>query len=438
MVEALEKAARTSRRVLGKSGFNNSERTVSGPTAHPPKQPQPCCPECDSQAVWLDGIRKTDDGDVQRYLCQQCGYRFSDPHRKLNNTIERRSTKELCSTNERTPKRRICAILQEAKNLTTSATKTIVASVEKQEVKGNLTLYMVKAQQRGHSDATIEHNVESIVWLAARTDLTDPVKVWHRIDDQKTWALGTKQHAASAYKNYAKIMKLPLPEELNFNKWVLSGRLPGYIPTENEIMALIASYNPRGATFLQLLYECGLRSGEAWRLKWENFDFEKKILTLNAENVEKKGVPRQFRISDKLVAMLTMLKQKRPTNPYVWDNGLKSLDSFRCNFVGKRKQLARKLQNPNLLKIKLHTFRHFYACKLYHSTKDILLVKSRLGHRNIQNTMVYTQLVEWDQPDQWIVRRPQTSKEEDELVEAGFEYVRFDDKLGVPIYRKQK
>jgi integrase len=100
--------------------------------------------------------------------------------------------------------------------------------------------------------------------------------------------------------------------------------------------------------------------------------------------------------------------------------------------------LAFKLQNPNLRKITMHTFRHFYACKLYHSTKDILLVKERLGHRNIQNTMVYTQIVEWDQPNQWIPRRPTTTKEEDELIEAGFEYVRFDDKLNVPIYRKRK
>jgi integrase len=136
--------------------------------------------------------------------------------------------------------------------------------------------------------------------------------------------------------------------------------------------------------------------------------------------------------------MLNLLKLKQKTNPYIWNKGARSLISFRCGFINRRKQLAKKLQNPNLLKIRLHDFRHLYACKLYHDTKDILLVKAKLGHRNIQNTMVYTRLVEWEQSDQWTVSRPQTSKQEDELLEAGFQYVRFDDKLGMPIYKKRK
>jgi len=52
--------------------------------------------------------------------------------------------------------------------------------------------------------------------------------------------------------------------------------------------------------------------------------------------------------------------------------------------------------------------------------------------------MVYTRLVDWDQPDNWTVKRPQISKEEDELIEAGFEYVCFDDRMEMPIFRKRK
>jgi integrase len=125
-------------------------------------------------------------------------------------------------------------------------------------------------------------------------------------------------------------------------------------------------------------------------------------------------------------------------NEYVWNSKSRNIEIFRSGFRYQRKHLAFKLQNPNLMKIKLHTFRHFYACKLYHSTKDILLVKEKLGHRNIQNTMVYTRLVDWEQPDCWIVKRPQNSQEEDELIAAGFEYVRFDERLDTPIYRKRK
>ena len=35
------------------------------------------CPECGSRNHWKDGIRHTRFGEVQRYYCRDCGYRFS-------------------------------------------------------------------------------------------------------------------------------------------------------------------------------------------------------------------------------------------------------------------------------------------------------------------------------------------------------------------------
>jgi len=52
----------------------------------------------------------------------------------------------------------------------------------------------------------------------------------------------------------------------------------------------------------------------------------------------------------------------------------------------------------NAKKIHLHTFRHFYASKLYHKTKDLLAVKTALGHNSINSTEIYTHLLsklEW-------------------------------------------
>jgi len=52
--------------------------------------------------------------------------------------------------------------------------------------------------------------------------------------------------------------------------------------------------------------------------------------------------------------------------------------------------------------------------------------------------MKYTQLVNWETPDFWIVKRPQTTAEEDKLIEAGFEYVRYDERNQCPLYKKRK
>jgi transposase-like protein len=35
------------------------------------------CPNCGSQRSYKDGIRYTDTKEIQRYLCRECGYRFS-------------------------------------------------------------------------------------------------------------------------------------------------------------------------------------------------------------------------------------------------------------------------------------------------------------------------------------------------------------------------
>jgi hypothetical protein len=45
-----------------------------------------------------------------------------------------------------------------------------------------------------------------------------------------------------------------------------------------------------------------------------------------------------------------------------------------------------------------------------------------LGHRNIKNTLVYTQLIQ-SKDDDFVCKTAKTVKEATELVEAGFEYI---------------
>ena len=97
--------------------------------------------------------------------------------------------------------------------------------------------------------------------------------------------------------------------------------------------------------------------------------------------------------------------------------------------------LAKKLQNPRIRKINLRTFRHWKATMEYHKTKDILHVKTILGHVNIQNTLVYTHLVDFEEDD-FIAKTARTIKEACQLIEAGFEYVTEMD--GAKLFRKRK
>ena len=65
---------------------------------------------------------------------------------------------------------------------------------------------------------------------------------------------------------------------------------------------LFASRSRKIAAFLHILKETGMRCGEAWRMEWVEVDMERNVVTVNKP--EKQGVPRQCKISIKLVAML--------------------------------------------------------------------------------------------------------------------------------------
>jgi len=112
-----------------------------------------------------------------------------------------------------------------------------------------------------------------------------------------------------------------------------------------------------------------------------------------------------------------------------------SLNGHNWNFNRQRRRLATKLQNPRLERITFHTLRHWKATMEYHKTKDLLHVKQMLGHRRIDSTLVYTQLVNFES-NEYHVRTARTVKEACELAKAGFGYfTKMDD---VQIFRQRK
>jgi integrase len=111
------------------------------------------------------------------------------------------------------------------------------------------------------------------------------------------------------------------------------------------------------------------------------------------------------------------------------------LRGFAHQYSRQRKRAAEKLGNPRLTQITFHTFRHWKATMEYYKTKDILYVVKLLGHKNIKNTLVYTQLIN-SKEDEWICKVAKTVEEAKQLIEAGFEYVDTIDEIH--IYRKRK
>jgi integrase len=375
------------------------------------------CPECGSIRVWKAGLRHTKDETIQRYVCRDCSFRFSDPMV---------SRKNLINEKYQNVSRQICALetervknLDAVKEIEKTAGETTKTNAE---IKGKLIQYLWYLKKQGYRKTTIEAKVRRLTRLVRLgANIYDPENV-KKIIANDQWKNSYKSGLVSAYHSFAEM------EGINWKppKYKPTQKLP-FVPHEKEIDDLIAGCGKKVATSLQLLKETGMRIGESWNLEWTDIDEKNRTVTCTPE---KNGTPRQFKVSNKLIGMLNALPK---INEKVF--GDTNLIAHRCNLTYQRKKLAKKLQNPRLNKISFHTLRHWKATTEYHKTKDILHVKELLGHRQLSSTMVYTHLVHFENND-YHVKTAKTLQEACELAKAGFSY--FTAIQGVQVFRKPK
>ena len=68
---------------------------------------------------------------------------------------------------------------------------------------------------------------------------------------------------------------------------------------------------------------------------------------------------------------------------------------------------------------------------------NIKFMRWLLGHKKLENTGMYTQLIDFE-GDEGLGAHARKLEEENKLMEAGFEYVRYSEKDEVAKYRKRK
>ena len=294
----------------------------------------------------------------------------------------------------------------------------------KTECKSKVLEYAWQLKKRGLAPSTIKQRVYRLKHLLKTgADLMVPDTV-STVLALSNWTDTNKQVYVTAYKSFAKTFNLSwTPPKTRVHR-----KLP-FIPTEAEIDQLIAGCGKKTAAFLRVLKDTGARGCEASKLKW--IDVDEKSCTIRINNPVKGSLPRIVKVTPKTVAMVNSLPR---TNEFIFNPNVHTTATV---FAKQRNRIAQKLQNPRLKQIHFHTLRHWKATMEYHKTKNILHVKRLLGHKKLENTEIYTHLINFES-DEWHVATGRSLEEEKKLLEAGFEYVRYSDRDEVAIYRKRK
>jgi integrase len=368
------------------------------------------CPNCHSKRNWKDGIRQTNLGSIQRFTCRVCGFRFSDNSYKDSVLTE---------------VSQLCAKLEAKKLGTATETKIVAGNIANTSSEAIILDFLWWMKKQGYKETTIiGRGVRLHRLIALGADLNNPESVKEVIANQAKWKDSMKEVAVFAYDLYARHYGIQWERP----RYKAIRQLPS-IPQEREIDDIIAGCNPEISLFLQIGKETGARAGEIYRLQWTEIDFEARTLSLIAE---KNSNPRMFRLSNKLYNMLYAYpKQKQ--NIFC---RYKNLNNLRRTYEKHRKKISIRLANPRLEKITFHTLRHWKGTAEYHKTKDILHVMQVLGHKNIKNTLLYTQLITMEKDDSFICKMAKEPIEIQNLIELGFEFVC--DLDGTKFFKKRK
>ncbi len=161
--------------------------------------------------------------------------------------------------------------------------------------------------------------------------------------------------------------------------------------------------NPRDRALFGLIYLYGLRVSEAALLRLEDVDLGKKRIFIHRVKGGIGGQRPLFNAALKLLKKYLKVRLKRGDGLFTGRQGDISRKRIHQLFKG----YARKAGlDP---KFTVHSLRHSIATHLLESGEAIEFVRDHLGHKNIQNTIIYAQIT--DRRREEVYRRLEDSDE---------------------------
>jgi integrase len=285
---------------------------------------------------------------------------------------------------------------------------------------------LINMKNNGKADTTIKFVDKALTYISQHANLDNPEEVKQLIAN-KPVTIGTKKYYCIAYNRYCQYYGIQW-QQPKYQAKAKNRR----IPTTKQLEMLIARASPRLSLKLRLSKETGLRSIELCNLKVKDIDTDQRLIY---PTTAKNGSARTLKISNDLnMALQNHINiNKLNQNDKLFNT---TTGNYAHSYLRMRNNLAEKLNDQSLRNIRLYDFRHYFATRLYHKTRDILYVKQQMGHKSIDTTLIYVQLLNLTEDDEWTCKTATNIKEATQLIENGFEYITEID--GIKLFRKRK
>jgi integrase len=155
--------------------------------------------------------------------------------------------------------------------------------------------------------------------------------------------------------------------------------------TPSELGRLLVTTAPHIRPAIVLAIETGVRKEELFSLTLERIDLARREIILD---MTKSGVPRRVPLSDKAIAVIRGLLERRRTSesPYLF----RKVDGTR--FVDMKNGFDAARKRAGLNDLRWHDLRHTFASWFVQAGGDLYHLSRILGHHSVQMTTRYAHL----------------------------------------------
>ncbi|MFC1482785.1 tyrosine-type recombinase/integrase [Candidatus Margulisiibacteriota bacterium] len=166
----------------------------------------------------------------------------------------------------------------------------------------------------------------------------------------------------------------------------------------DEIYILLNNCSKWTKSIVIIALNLGLRANEISNLKWEDVDFKRNEVTIQAKHSKNKK-QRIIPLNIEATKMLAFLRNNfiDYNNNKFYERELWQMIYVFCDKEGRKiksftKSFNRAVKKSGLENVTLHTLRHSFASHHIMSGTSLETVKELMGHSDIKTTLIYTHL----------------------------------------------